>query len=199
MPDAARPHPRSHARPHGAGRRARHEHAGGRRGLRAQRGDAVPLLPVQARPAPGRDRAPAGRRPAAVAVPRGPRRAASRTGSRALLDHLFVGMTADEDLWRALHRRGDPRRRRRVRSRCSRPPTRSSTRSADWLRDLCPDAPALHEPAVVRRDPQRRRSASWSSTCRNPRAAGPPSRAGRASSRTFSPGLLPISRPIRCR
>jgi AcrR family transcriptional regulator len=67
----------------------------------------------------------------------------------ALLDHVFVDMTADEDLWRALiadaiHGDEDVLR-----------PLLETANAfehvlGDWLRALCPDAPGLHDPAVVR-------------------------------------------------
>jgi AcrR family transcriptional regulator len=67
----------------------------------------------------------------------------------ALLDHVFVDMTIDEDLWRALiadaiHGDEDVLR-----------PLLETANAfehvlADWLRMLCPDAPGLHDPAVVR-------------------------------------------------
>jgi AcrR family transcriptional regulator len=67
----------------------------------------------------------------------------------ALLDHLFVDMTADEDLWRALIAdaiHGDEDVLRPLLE------TANAFEDAlgDWLRTLCPDAPGLHEPAVVR-------------------------------------------------
>jgi AcrR family transcriptional regulator len=67
----------------------------------------------------------------------------------ALLDHLFVDMTADEDLWRALIAdaiHGDEDILRPLLE------TANAFEHAlgDWLRMLCPDAPGLHEPAVVR-------------------------------------------------
>jgi len=67
----------------------------------------------------------------------------------ALLDHLFVGMTADEDLWRALlaeaiHGDDD------VLQPLLETADAFEHALAGWLRDLCPDAPALHDPAVVR-------------------------------------------------
>jgi AcrR family transcriptional regulator len=67
----------------------------------------------------------------------------------ALLDHLFVGMTADEDLWRALiadaiHGDDDVLQ-----------PLLATAGAfehalAGWLAELCADAPGLHDPAVVR-------------------------------------------------
>jgi AcrR family transcriptional regulator len=67
----------------------------------------------------------------------------------ALLDHVFVDMTIDEDLWRALiadaiHGDEDVLR-----------PLLETANAfegalADWLRTLCPDAPALHDADVVR-------------------------------------------------
>jgi AcrR family transcriptional regulator len=67
----------------------------------------------------------------------------------ALLDHLFVGMQADDDLWRALlaeaiHGDDD------VLQPLLQTADAFEHALAGWLRDLCPDAPALHEPAVVR-------------------------------------------------
>jgi len=67
----------------------------------------------------------------------------------ALLDHCFVAMTAEEDLWRALiadaiHGDDD----------VFQPLLETANAFEDalggWLRALCPDAPALHDPAVVR-------------------------------------------------
>ena len=133
----------------------RHEHAGRRGRLRLQRGHPVPLLPVEARPAPGRDRAPP--RPPTSCRIRSPRasRARSRIASGALLDHLFVGMTADEDLWRtllaeAIHGDDD------VLSPLLETAAAFELALAGWLRDLCPDAPALHDPSRRPRHPQRR-------------------------------------------
>jgi AcrR family transcriptional regulator len=67
----------------------------------------------------------------------------------ALLDHLFVGMTEDEDLWRtllseALHGDDD------VLGPLVETANAFEHALADWLGDLCPDAPALRDPAVVR-------------------------------------------------
>ena len=67
----------------------------------------------------------------------------------ALLDHLFVGMTADEDLWRALladaiHGDDD------VLQPLLETANAFELALARWLADLCADAPALLEPAVVR-------------------------------------------------
>jgi AcrR family transcriptional regulator len=67
----------------------------------------------------------------------------------ALLDHLFVGMTADEDLWRALladaiHGDDD------VLQPLLETANAFELALAQWLGDLCADAPALLEPAVVR-------------------------------------------------
>jgi AcrR family transcriptional regulator len=67
----------------------------------------------------------------------------------ALLDHLFVGMTADEDLWRtliadAIHGDDD------VFQPLLETANAFEHALAQWLRDLCPDAPGLHHPAVVR-------------------------------------------------
>ena len=66
----------------------------------------------------------------------------------ALLDHLFVGMTAEEDLWRALiaeaiHGDDD------VFEPLLDTANAFEDALAAWLRALCPDAPALHDPAVV--------------------------------------------------
>jgi AcrR family transcriptional regulator len=66
----------------------------------------------------------------------------------ALLDHLFVDMTADEDLWRALIAdaiHGDEDVLRPLLE------TADAFEEAlgGWLRVLCPDAPGLHEPIVV--------------------------------------------------
>jgi len=66
----------------------------------------------------------------------------------ALLDHLFVGMTADEDLWRALIAdaiHGDED----VLQPLLETANAFEAALAGWLADLCPDAPALHEAAVV--------------------------------------------------
>jgi AcrR family transcriptional regulator len=67
----------------------------------------------------------------------------------ALLDSLFVGMTVDEDLWRALlaeaiHGDDD------VLQPLLETADAFEHALADWLRDLCPDAPVLSEPVVVR-------------------------------------------------
>jgi AcrR family transcriptional regulator len=67
----------------------------------------------------------------------------------ALLDHLFVGMTAEEDLWRALiaeaiHGDDD------VFEPLLETANAFEGALAGWLQALCPDAPALHQPAVVR-------------------------------------------------
>ena len=67
----------------------------------------------------------------------------------ALLDHMFVGMTADEDLWRALlaeEIHGDDD----VLQPLVETADAFEQALAGWLRDLCPDAPALHQPPVVR-------------------------------------------------
>jgi AcrR family transcriptional regulator len=68
---------------------------------------------------------------------------------RALLDHLFAGMTDDEELWRALlaeaiHGDDD------VLGPLLETANAFEHALAVWLRDLCPDAPALHDDAVVR-------------------------------------------------
>jgi AcrR family transcriptional regulator len=67
----------------------------------------------------------------------------------ALLDHLFTGMVADEELWRtlvaeALHGDDD------VLGPLIETANAFETTLATWLRELLPDAPALHDPAVVR-------------------------------------------------
>ena len=67
----------------------------------------------------------------------------------ALLDHLFVGMTDDEDLWRALlaeaiHGDDD------VLGPLLETANAFEHALAAWLRELCPDAPALYDPVVVR-------------------------------------------------
>ena len=67
----------------------------------------------------------------------------------ALLDYLFVGMTVDEDLWRALlaeaiHGDDD------VLQPLLETADAFEQALAGWLRDLCPDAPVLSEPVVVR-------------------------------------------------
>jgi AcrR family transcriptional regulator len=67
----------------------------------------------------------------------------------ALLDHLFVGMTEEEDLWRALlaeaiHGDDD------VLGPLVDMANGFEFALAGWLRDICPDAPALHDDAVVR-------------------------------------------------
>lgn len=67
----------------------------------------------------------------------------------ALLDHVFVGMTADEDLWRALiadaiHGDDD------VLQPLLATADAFEHALAGWLTELCPDAPGLHDPAVVR-------------------------------------------------
>ena len=66
----------------------------------------------------------------------------------ALLDHLFVGMTADENLWRtliadAIHGDDD------VYQPLLETANAFEHALAGWLRSLCPDAPALHDAAVV--------------------------------------------------
>ena len=66
----------------------------------------------------------------------------------ALLDHLFVGMTADENLWRtliadAIHGDDD------VYQPLLETANAFEQALAGWLRNLCPDAPALHDVAVV--------------------------------------------------
>jgi AcrR family transcriptional regulator len=67
----------------------------------------------------------------------------------ALLDHLFVGMTDDEELWRtllaeAIHGDDD------VLQPLIETADAFEHALGTWLRELCPDAPALHDPAVVR-------------------------------------------------
>jgi AcrR family transcriptional regulator len=67
----------------------------------------------------------------------------------ALLDHLFAGMTDDEELWRtllaeAIHGDDD------VLGPLLETANAFEDALAAWLRDLCPDAHALHDPAVVR-------------------------------------------------
>jgi AcrR family transcriptional regulator len=67
----------------------------------------------------------------------------------ALLDHLFVGMTADEDLWRALiadaiHGDDD------VFQPLLETANAFEHALAGWLEALCPDAPGLRDAAVVR-------------------------------------------------
>jgi AcrR family transcriptional regulator len=67
----------------------------------------------------------------------------------ALLDHLFVGMTDDEDLWRtllaeAIHGDDD------VLDPLLETAAAFEAILGQWIRELCPDAPALHDPAVVR-------------------------------------------------
>ncbi len=67
----------------------------------------------------------------------------------ALLDHLFVGMTAEEDLWRtllseAIHGDDD------VLGPLVDTAAAFELALAQWLRELCPDAPALQDPEVVR-------------------------------------------------
>jgi AcrR family transcriptional regulator len=67
----------------------------------------------------------------------------------ALLDHLFAGMTDDEELWRtllseAIHGDDD------VLGPLLETANAFEGALADWLRALCPDAPALYDPAVVR-------------------------------------------------
>jgi AcrR family transcriptional regulator len=67
----------------------------------------------------------------------------------ALLDHVFVGMTADEELWRALiaeAMRGDED----VFEPLLETADAFGDALAGWLRTLCPDAPGLHDPALVR-------------------------------------------------
>jgi AcrR family transcriptional regulator len=67
----------------------------------------------------------------------------------ALLDHLFVGMTDDEELWRtllaeAIHGDDD------VLQPLIETADAFELALGAWLHELCPDAPALHDPAVVR-------------------------------------------------
>ncbi len=67
----------------------------------------------------------------------------------ALLDHLFTGMVADEELWRtlvaeALHGEDD------VLGPLIETANAFEVTLATWLRELLPDAPELHDPAVVR-------------------------------------------------
>jgi AcrR family transcriptional regulator len=67
----------------------------------------------------------------------------------ALLDHVFVGMTADEDLWRTLIAaaiQGDDD----VLEPLLETANAFEHALAGWLRTLCPDAPELHDAAVVR-------------------------------------------------
>jgi AcrR family transcriptional regulator len=67
----------------------------------------------------------------------------------ALLDHLFVDMTRDEDLWRALIAdaiHGDEDVLRPLLEIAN----AFEGALGDWLRTLCPDAPGLHDPTVVR-------------------------------------------------
>ncbi len=67
----------------------------------------------------------------------------------ALLDHLFVGMTADEDLWRALIAEaihGDED----VLEPLLETASAFEDALAGWLFTLCPEARGLHDPAVVR-------------------------------------------------
>jgi AcrR family transcriptional regulator len=67
----------------------------------------------------------------------------------ALLDHVFVGMTAEEELWRALiaeAMHGDDD----VLEPLLETYDAFGLALAEWLRTLCPDAPGLHDPAVVR-------------------------------------------------
>ncbi len=67
----------------------------------------------------------------------------------ALLDHVFVDMTIDEHLWRALIAdaiHGDEDVLRPLLDTAN----AFELALGDWLRNLCPDAPGLHDPAVVR-------------------------------------------------
>jgi AcrR family transcriptional regulator len=67
----------------------------------------------------------------------------------ALLDHVFVGMTIDEELWRALiaeAMHGDDD----VLDPLLETANAFGDALAAWLGALCPDAPGLQEPAVVR-------------------------------------------------
>lgn len=67
----------------------------------------------------------------------------------ALLDHLFVGMTTDEELWRALiaeAMHGDDD----VLEPLLETANAFEDALAGWLAALCPDAPGLGDPAVVR-------------------------------------------------
>jgi AcrR family transcriptional regulator len=66
----------------------------------------------------------------------------------ALLDHLFVGMTADEDLWRtliadAIHGDDD------VFQPLLETADAFEHALGGWLTSLCPEAPGLHDAAVV--------------------------------------------------
>ena len=67
----------------------------------------------------------------------------------ALLDHLFVDMTVEEDLWRALiadaiHGDDD------VLQPLLETADAFEVALASWLQGLCPEAPELHDPVVVR-------------------------------------------------
>lgn len=67
----------------------------------------------------------------------------------ALLDQLFVGMTDDEDLWKtllaeAIHGDDD------VLFPLLETSAAFEDSLAEWLQELCPEAPALHERRVVR-------------------------------------------------
>lgn len=66
----------------------------------------------------------------------------------ALLDHLFVGMNTDEELWRALiaeAMHGDDD----VLEPLLETANAFEDALAGWLATLCPDAPGLHDPALV--------------------------------------------------
>ena len=106
---------------------------------------------------------------------------------RALLDHLFVGMTAEEDLWRALiaeaiHGDDD------VFEPLLETANAFEHALAGWLRDLCPDAPGTARPGRRARDPQRgdRRPRRAPAPVRGP-ARGAGSAGARARAR-FRPG-----------
>jgi hypothetical protein len=66
-----------------------------------------------------------------------------------LLDHLFTGMVADEELWRTLVAEALPGDDD-VLGPLVETANAFEVTLAGWLRELLPDAPALHEAAVVR-------------------------------------------------
>ncbi|MGQ0824537.1 MAG: TetR/AcrR family transcriptional regulator [Actinomycetota bacterium] len=83
-----------------------------------------------------------------VPFPEGlPGTVAERLG--ALVDHLFIGMAADDDLWRtllaeAIHGDDD------VLQPLLETSAAFESALATWIRQLLPDAPVLHDRAVVR-------------------------------------------------
>ncbi len=111
----------------------------------------------------------------------------------ALLDHVFVGMTTDEDLWRsliaeAIHGDDD------VLGPLLETADAFEDALAGWLVALCPDAPGLHDPAVVRAI---RNAVIGVLVEHLPQSEGRRAalEAAPESSRTFSPEFLPVRPP----